>query len=365
MYLSNTDIKLQEEQGCILLNRSKLEVGQKYKYKKLCDILDIKYHSGGDGRPQQITRIKKYIKWGEETDYIVLDNNIPISILDTVATKGTNSIYFGDFSRVMLYKLAGYLIAKPEAKYVRLSRNYAIRFSELVSQNFLKAFDVQNKLFVADALKMSKVETNNYLNYVRNEALDIFTRSCIQLEKKGVIKLNSNILIQRCDYDTYKKEVYDCDYDTYLKEGLEIADPAMVSDIITVESKVLKEMGFNSKYHVDVKGKWKEFKEKVCTRLGIKNYWNNFDISLNTDDTNGVLAEFEKTFKVSRTELKHLFAESMKTSKNKQIKKINSKDRDKLNNIFIFGTDKTLISLLEQVIDNNNKCIQIIKEMTY
>lgn len=364
MELTNTDTRLQQEESQILLNRSKLEVGKKYTYKKITEVLNIKYYSGGNGRPQQIKRIGKYIEWSKETGNIVLDNNIPVSTLDTVATKGTNSIYFKDFSHVMLYKLAEYLIKHPNAKYVRLSRNYAIRFSELVSYNFIYASDEDKKLFVSSALNIGREETNNYLNNIRNNALNIFTRSCKQLEKKGVIKLNSNILIQRYDYNTYKKETDDCDYNTYLKERLEIADPDFVSDILTMESKVLKEMGLNSKYHADVAGRWGEFKSKVCSRLGIENYWDNYDISLNRDDKKGVLAEFESTFKISKDELKSLFADNIKASKNKKLKNLNSNERDRLNNIFIFGTDTTFIPSLEKAIDVNNKCIQGIKEMT-
>ncbi len=360
MNVSSTNLKLQKEQEYILLNRSQLQVGKKYTYSQLSKILGIQYYTGGKGKKYQIERIKKYINWGKDTGYIVLDNDIEVGILDTIAVKDSHNTYFDSFSHVMLYNLAKYIKEHPEAQYVRLSHNYALRFSEIVSQDFIFAFTKEYRPFVASTLKLQKIQVDNYLNYVRGEGLRIFIRNCKRLEQKGVLRLNSNILIKYPAISDEEISSVLIRSDDDVNE--EIADIFQEKKIREIEAEVLKDMGLNSHFHADVAGKWQIFKKEVCKRLGIKNYWRNFDIYLNVNNIYKILIEFEDVFNTSRIELKRSFANAIKESKNKQIN-FSNKERERINDIFIFGTDKTFISSLIYEKNQNDEAIRIIDKM--
>lgn len=58
----------------IRLNINKLRIGESYTYKKLCEILEIKYYSGGNAKARQLKELRKQIKYEKNgTKYTILE----------------------------------------------------------------------------------------------------------------------------------------------------------------------------------------------------------------------------------------------------------------------------------------------------
>lgn len=56
------------------MNVDKLKIGELYTYKQLCEILEIKYYSGGNAKSRQLAELKDYIDYQKEkTKYRILE----------------------------------------------------------------------------------------------------------------------------------------------------------------------------------------------------------------------------------------------------------------------------------------------------
>lgn len=336
MTLSKTDKQLQEEQQLILCNRNKLIVGQRYTYKQLVDVLGI-LPRDGNAKPRQIKRIRNYIEWGKDTEYIVLNNALEIGIFNEVVTKGKNSIYFKDISIVILYKLVNKCLSNIDDEYIiRLSRNQAIRLAELVSEDFSLATTYTRQV-LADTLKLSVLETHQYISYIKSQAVSIFISACNELEKKEIICIDQNLLIMYRDKET---------------DIIKVASQLEIEEITKAEETVLANMKLKSYYHAHVTNKWAEFRKNVCSHLGIINYWANFDISIKYQDIEKLLEEIGGQYNKSRINLKRNFANSISSSKAKVLQ-IGGQERmktiNRLNDIFIFGTNDNFRNDIREV----------------
>ena len=357
--LSKTDIILQDEQKRIINNRHKLVIGNQYSYKKLTEVLGIRYLNGKSKRIQ-VENIRKYIKWGD--DFVVRDNSVNVSVLDEAWGKNVRNKYIEDSSALFLYRLVEYFRTNIKHEYLTLSTSKAISMMGLVSGSFLLATECGSEV-VAEVFDLEVKQVIQYMAFVRERAREIFESTCKRLNKKNLIIFNKEMYIIR--------EMYIPEYKELGLSGREYstinmyAMPEEVEKIQRLEKEILQEMKCKNYYQAHIMGRYGELKRNVCRRMEIEGYWKAYDIWIASEIENDVIERYGSIVDELCDTLKSEFMQSIINSKAKvlQLKSTNNKSLlEKMSRVFIYG-DQEFDNKVKNIVERN-KAVSIFNSQS-
>lgn len=351
--LSKTDLVLKDEQDKILENRLKLNIGEKYTYKKITQVLEIRYLNG-KAKSGQVMRIREYIDWDE--NFIIRDNRLKINKLNGGGSKGTKSRYIEYSKGIIAYKLASIYSAKHDKEKIMLSKSKAIELMELFSDSYKLAVKSDNEV-VAEALTLETKQVKSYMSFIKGKAVDIFESTCKNLEKGDIIVLRNEMIIIQAHYIPIYDNVGKIIIENKRVLGNRCADDKEIEVIKSVEKTVLQEMGIKNQFQAGLFGRYDEFKKRVCKKLGFEAYWKAYDIYPNPDEVDEIVQAYEGIQDELVQKLKMEFVQSIMESNAKvlELESFNNKELlEKLSKICVFG-DSNFDMRIKAIVERNKQ----------
>ena len=286
------------------MNVERLKEGQEIKnYKVLCELLNEPVKVG-KSKQLQLKDFKRYFDFHKEGQKIIIDE-IFNEEKEKVDMRGKQDNNTPKYVENIELNIIGELLTKgTDGKYV-VGRGVLLRNVGLTNTNYSYCKRRQDKL--ASYLEIKKEVVNDYYNCVDSMLVGNLEKALKNLSNRKLIQLNSTLLI--C-----KNVITDVTYEHTTKidefdEEIEIVKPVVQSDVIytqatdderklilTTESKVLIEMGFEKLTDVFLRNKLKEYYNKCykAIRKEIKDinfYFQAYDIIF---DFNILANELEK-----------------------------------------------------------------------
>lgn len=286
------------------MNVENLKEKQEVKnYKELCEFLDEPIKTG-KSKQLQLRDFKRYFDFHKEGQKIIIDE-IFNEEKEKIDMRGKQDNNTPKYVENIELNIIGELLTKgTDGKYV-VGRGVLLRNVGLTNTNYSYCKRRQDKL--ASYLEIKKEVVNDYYNCVDSMLVGNLEKALKNLSNRKLIQLNSTLLI--C-----KNVITDVTYEHTTKidefdEEIEIIKPVVQSDVIytqatdderklilTTESKVLIEMGFEKLTDVFLRNKLKEYYNKCYKEIrkeikDINFYFQAYDIIF---DFNILANELEK-----------------------------------------------------------------------
>lgn len=233
-----------KEKDVSLMNiiKEKIGVGEVISYKELCNILNIKYYSGGRQKKYQLENLKRFFNF-ENVDRKLLITNIyevPQEVEDRIAA---NAIYVKYIEYILLY----YLSKQPDNK-LYITNNELYYILGMVNEKFIEYARNYNALIEKSDNDLTFSEVEEFYQRCNHNLPDILNSSLKSLVKRVLIDYNKIYMIG----EKYKDKIV-------FRE----ADDKEVSLILKEKRKILDEYKFYSEIQVYLKGKKEDYYKKL------------------------------------------------------------------------------------------------------
>ena len=316
--------------------RKELEQGDTFTYKKLCEVLEVEYNSGGNIKKKQLEDWDRYFEY-EKVGTKIKILNIRDKELPDINKMLGKSKYYSDLETLILYALN----ETKNKDYLILSVNKALKFTNMVNQNYFLI--IGNEESFCKQYDIDIEFLYSFKNLSRKKIKEIFENNLKTMEDKSLIKMNKVTMI--CEekvINTSINEDGEVIYET--RKIFRKATTEEDSIILNAGKKVLKEMGIVRKHECVKLGRWTEYITKVLEYVHdeleyIDFFYNAYEIISHKDIVIKEISEVEKLN--AENSLNTKMCEAMSLTKNKLIK--NKEMRESLVDILI-NTD-TLINV--------------------
>ena len=275
------------------IDRLELYMNELLTYKKITDILEIKYYKG-DSKKRQLNEISCYYdieKIGSK--YTILEK-YPTH---TLYTSNRYSKYYNDLEVLILYALNS-----TNKKCITLSTTGMLTTTNLVNDNYRIGYN--NIEIVSDVIEVNKEYIYNFYNSTRKRFKRIFENALDKMQDARLIDYSTVKMLCKKDTiiktnDMYEPIIYDnntIDYKitTIYKQATE-SEHAIIVD---TENYIMRKLGYNSINRLIQDGKQKQFYKLVNDilrdRLNIKYYYNAYKIVKGEHAINREVQEIEK-----------------------------------------------------------------------
>lgn len=286
------------------MDTSKLDVGLVIQkgYSELCQLVGEKcYKSGSNQRKAQEKRFKRFIKW-EKSEFhkrtIVItdiyDEPLP---KDDKRKLGNNNIYL-KYIETILLRYVYYKNTDNQICYI--TKNQLWRILGMINENYKK---IPYSVLTSDIeySDIKKWELNNFYMRCNSKLNSILYSALNSLKDRSLIDWSMQTIIV---VPPDEGEKYSHHY---------VADDNEIKKILSVERKVLKDMGFESKSHVMCKMKMQIFYDNVNTLLfelyGWERKYERIKLNFNKKDVKEALLQDE--YKLQRLLLNDLIIEAV------------------------------------------------------
>jgi len=355
-----------------------LELNKPYTYKKLCEVLEVKYQRG-NSKPSQLRELKTLCKVDlfEKGKYVI--SEIYASPIPKIDSRGEHqkfrnsntADYIAPIEKLLLDFLAeatensnGEVIQSTNQMFIKLN---------MVNRNYQTGKYRTGKL--ATKIGVHKPIIDDYYNSVDGMLVRNLEKALNELSEKRLITWHKVIMYIKWETQAQhfgtpnyikcevKKDKYGEDIKVYkLKESLYpfyyVADDEMEIYITKTERSVLNEMGYNTKDHNKIghvrrDGKIEEFYEKVdkilLEKKQISRYYRSYKVLFDRefileeiDNTNEYLLNIEEKQeqqKLLNDGIKNRVTIRAKSRKAKAEAKPSVKQFHRLRSDFIAGID--------------------------
>lgn len=258
----------------------KLNIGECYTYKKLCDLLDIPYYKGGNQKKSQIDQFELFFSY-EKTEkggkYII--NSVYDEPLDFEYKYPSNTKYANLIKIILLQylsKKSGYkvYITSSQLWYqLGMINGYFIRYKK--NREEIKKINPS----------MTSFEINDFYTRCSSKFSSIIASAFSSLQNQKLILVNKVSRIETTYVDRYGVEF------TETRDATEKEEEV----IMHVEHEVLKELGLSSIKQIGFHKDSPKYYEKTAKIFKEKYNWDNvykaFKIIYNKND---VIEEISK-----------------------------------------------------------------------
>lgn len=309
-----------------------LIVGQAYKYKELCEVLEIE-SKGGNTKIAQFKELERYCKYSKQGHSIIIDSintkagekvdNRKIIKDNDKRKLGNNN----DISKNLRYMILD-LLSRYESKEgvgIGFSKTLLYRHCGMINHNYRNAKG--NKKAWANELNISEIAIEECLDYTDDRLSKTLRRACSTLQ-------NSNkALGYRFGYNYILKG------DKNEIDTQETADIELEDIIRDTEYEVMKQMNISRYEKVYQFGRWKEFKTKVMDILrteyplefsNIKYYYNTVVFSYTQAIVKDCKKGFEESFgldsSIAKANVNQYFSKSLDNTIENRHKKVIDKE---------------------------------------
>ena len=321
-------------------------------YKKLCEILDLKYYKGGTSKMAQIKDIERYYKMEKvKTKYKIIEKRkSPIEKTDN-RHDGGNTKYGDDIETILLYKLQ-----TETSNVFECTISQALLLCNLINENYnvgrknipltSKVLELDEKIiygFYDNTSKKLKDTFERALNKMRSKALISYEKRtkvaykhvCIEENECGLPLLDENDML------SYKIE----DIHRYASESERRL-------IIECEAYALNSLECKSKQEVFLSHLWNDYMKILNGRLlklsNIKYYYEVYNIVINHEQVNKFIKYIEQ--EEAKKNLNSKIVTSLEKSIEKKDKEVVFRDsgtQKKLDKL-IGGTKKMIHIAIEE-----------------
>ncbi len=320
-------------------------------YKKLCEILNIKY-SGGSAKIKHINDISRHYNMEKEgVKYKIVskkDGIVPLP-KDIRTSK-----YYTNLETIILY-----LLQQEEDKEVTYwATTEALMLTNMVNdRNYLVGR--HNVKGLSQALEIDKEYIRGFYDTSKKKLKDIFTNTLSGMENRGLIIYKECFMVRKTKIEIIyneaglpaldkKRNVQTIRTEVYTEATAEEEEV-----IIDITNKILDNMGFTNILHVLISNKRrayiKEFNKELYRRLGADSCYKAHRIVRN----NNIVRFVEETEnEVARTNINNLTVQCMNDSKDKKLTK-DKEDREILIDYLIKSYDSnSAVGELRHMIEN-------------
>ena len=297
---TNVELKLNMDQV------KQLPLNESISYKQLCEILDIKYYSGGgNAKDIQLSELSRYVNYEIKPNKKIVIHNIFETPVKKEYSYPVNTLYAECIKKI----LQRYLSTRVNDKgitYIYSQRLYSIL--GMINEDYI--FMQKNNKKLREDIRVSYGWADDYA--VNDNSIDFYidnffsrTREKFQSIIESSLKsLKSQKLL---DYATSYCLIFEeKDENGNIIQYTEYTDDKQLQIILKVERSILLEMGLKSEYQAISCNRIKEYYEKTTIRAkeyfpNLKNMYRCFKIIYNLDDMQTSLTLDD--IKDSKTEL--------------------------------------------------------------
>lgn len=293
-------------------------IGQEITYKQITDILNIKYHKGGNSIVKQLKEIECYYELAKiNRKYkIISKHDEPVQYTDN-----RQSAYYEPLEIIILYALQ-----KSNKTYNVWSITESLIVANLVNNNYKLAY--KNKEVVAASTEIDLEYLNMFCQSIRGRFKDVFESALKRMSNKKLIDYKEVTMI-------YKRvssiELNELGSPIVTGNGKLIyrttkvykeATPKEREIILRIEKKVLQEMGYSSVSKLIKDGLYNKYinnvEYEVKNKLNIEYYYNAYSIVHLKDEVTKEINLIEREESIN-----HLNVIKMNTLNNSKSKVLN------------------------------------------
>lgn len=302
-------------------------------YKELCSVLDIPVVSGKQ-KQLQIKDLERYVEYHKIGNKIIIDKIFKevISKVDNRG-KGNNTKYVDDIEYLILTLLNKFKLSKDEK--IGFSKNFLYSYCGLSNENY--------RLIKGNTIKFSQlidmpVQTiNECFDYTNNRMLQTLQRTLNKMQRQALITWGNG----------YNMVMIDENNEQYLK----VASVEDEKHIMSIERKIMTNMGALNKRLIFNGGQWESFKSKANDELkkmypNLYYYYDNISFNYNNID---IIEALEKYENMKKTEVKVT---------------VNNKFSKSLDGTIKRRHEKAKLSSSNNILDNYKKSEDYPKEQT-
>ena len=233
------------------MNINNLHEGQTIKnYKELCNIIGWKIATGNT-KIAQLKDLERYCEYEKLGNKFIIKEVFknPLPKIDNRG--GNNKVYAEFIDKLILNMCAETIDVNKDS--IGLSAKGMMTCLNIVNNNYTTGRNNMERF--SNYLKIPIESLNDFYNSTYKNYKDSIESSLNRLENRCLISWNIRTQVYTIA-NTYRE-----------------AQDIEIKEIKEIESNLLKEMGFESKQHVFMCGKWKEFnklkKNQCVEKLGI------------------------------------------------------------------------------------------------
>ena len=241
-------------------------------YRELCKLLgeEIK---GGNSKKYQMQEWERYFSWQKEGNKFIITEiyNNPKDKVDLRA-EGNNSIYSEEIQLMILD-----LIARKNDEDIMLSTCKLLTALAMINERYSDYMDERGKQYLSNKLNFEEWYVTEFYNNTYSSLKNALESALNKLERKSLL-FWTKVLTLCVEEDYLNKNKSNKSIKIIYRKATE----SEIQMILKVEKGIMKEMGFDDKKEVFLKGKWEEFKIRVNDLLyeekGIKYYYQSYEI---------------------------------------------------------------------------------------
>lgn len=327
-------------------------IGQSITYRELCEVLDLKYYTGGKSKQLQIEDISRYYELEKiKTKYLITSQR------ETVIEKqdkrketlGNNSKYADDIETIMLYTLQNkkeFVCTISQALLLcnLVNKNYTVGRRDIPLTSKVLDLDIKNVYMFYDSTSRRLKDTfERALNRMRSKALLSYTKPMRVAYNDVNVEVNE---LGEPKLDKYNKLSYT------VNEVHRDATKDEIDVILDCEANALNALNCEDKQQIFLSHLWNQFRSMVTKeineRLNIKYYYEAYDIVVNSKQVDRMIKKYE--VRGSSEILNYNMLDSLITSIDKAKGKKDDDGNNKYSEKFISDT----MVMIETVI--NSEC---------
>lgn len=349
---------------------TEIKEGQVVKnYKELCEILGEKLKVG-KSKQLQLKKFDRYFEYTREGNKYII-TKIYDKKLQKEETRGgaNNKVYVEEFEKLMIYNLY-----KDKKGVKLLSKTAIFKLMDLCNDNYIVGRGNISKL--SELLEIPKKSIYEFYDTNGGKLLGIVERNLKALRSKSLITYENVMCVAKEEVTIVTNELNEpiihkgkMVYDTKLVHREATKEERQI--IIKYEEDIKKELGAIDNKEVYLKGKWKEYKDKVEKKLfdsgmNIKYYFDSYRITYNHDRIERAYKELgldnivEQDIKNDmNSKVVKSCEKSIKTRHTKSMNKVDKTQLDMFRGLETYVTEQ--IKITNELI--NNKAISIKSEL--
>lgn len=352
-----------------------LKEGQVIKnYKELCEVLGEK-PKVGKSKQLQLKKFDRYFEYTREGNKYIITK-----IYDKKKKKednrgGNNKVYVEDFERLMIYNLY-----KDKSEMKLLSKNAIFKLMDLCNDNYIVGRGNISKL--SELLEVPKKSIYEFYDTNGGKLLGVVERNLKALRSKSLITYENVMCVAKEEVTIATNElnepiIYKGDLVKNINTVYREATKEERQIIIKYEEDIKRELGAIDNKEVYLKGKWKEYKNKVEKKLcdsgmNIKYYFDSYRITYNHDRIERAYKELELDSIVEQdikndmnSKVVKSCEKSIKTRHTKSMNKIDKTQIDMFRGLDTYVNEQ--IKLTNELIDNKATILksELKKEVDY
>lgn len=318
------------------INNLKKEYKNKdtFTYKKLCEILEVEYNSGGNKKKKQLEDWERYFEYEKNGTKIKILNirEKPLPDVEKVLRK---SKYYNDLETIILYGL------KENNGFLRLSKSKALIFTNMVNKNYF--ISANNEEAVSKMYGIDLDFLQAFRSMSSRKLKDIFDKNLKIMKNKALVIVNNVTIV--CVKETVSTEIDEKGEKIYnVREIFRKATDEELKEIVKAEKEALNSLGYEDKSSCFLGKGWGMYSaivNKKLSKYNIEFYYSAYEIISNKDIITRTITEREQ--ETAKSSLNDNVSDSICKSKNKIIN--NKETREMLVDMLINeNTDIDLMS---------------------